>query len=79
MKKIKYCKMFTIMFCVVLMSGCANPLYKPFKRMTETVVPEYEKYIDADKNLTKEQKQRRKGACEDARKLLRDYREAEGD
>lgn len=66
-----------ILFCLILCS-CANPLYKPSARLAQTVLPEYKIYVNKDKKLTKEQKNRRLKGVLHYEKLLRDYREIEG-
>lgn len=68
-----------IFILLLLTAGCANPLYKPFKRVSTSVFPEYRKYVKQDPKLTKEQKSRRIKGVDHVDKLLRDYREVEGD
>ena len=63
----------------LLLSGCANPLFKPSLRLTKSVLPEYKEYVKGDKNLSDEQKARRIKGVEAYEFLIQQYPEIEGD
>ena len=68
-----------LILALLVLSGCTtNPLLKPSESLYKYIIPEYERYVKNDDKLTAEQKNRRKGACLDYGKLLRDVRKVEG-
>jgi hypothetical protein len=50
-----------------------NPLYKPGKNVSETILPEYRKYVEADPKLDELQKRYRKANADAFDIMLREY------
>ena len=69
-------KKVTLMLAAValLCGGCVtNPLYKPSKGLVNTVIPEYEKYVKEDPNLTPLEKNVRLMNAKSYRRLIEEY------
>ena len=69
-----------LLMILLVCSGCMttssrNPLYEPAKRVNETIMPEYRKYVQQDKTLTEDQKRFRKANADAFGMLLREYGE----
>lgn len=67
-----------VILVLLLSSGCCmvprmNPLYKPAKNVSDTILPEYKKYIEADPKLDENQKRYRKANAEAFEILIREY------
>jgi len=60
---------------MLMVSGCqtANPLYKPAKGISESVLPEYEKYVENDKSLDPFKKKIRIMNSRAFKKLIEEY------
>lgn len=52
------------------LAGCANPLYKPSKSMSDTILTEYVDYVAKDAALDQGQKDRRVRAVNSYNSLL---------
>ena len=62
-----------LLACTGCMSPRWNTLYEPAKRVNETIMPEYLKYVEQDKTLTEDQKRFRKANADAFGMLLREY------
>jgi hypothetical protein len=66
--------MFAVALAALLCGGCVtNPLYKPSKGLLDTVIPEYEKYVENDPNLSALEKNVRIMNTKSYRKLIEEY------
>ena len=64
-------KKFIIILCVVIITaGCTCPEVESLNNMKETILPEYEAYVDADPNLSDAGKNIRKLRLKTLRKLI---------
>lgn len=71
-------KALVAIFVLLLCSGCCmaprmNPLYEPSKTFTETIIPEYKRYVEADPSLHPKEKRYRKANAEAFEILIREY------
>ena len=71
-------KLFAVILVLLVAPGCCmiprlNPLYEPGKNVSETILPEYRKYVEADPNLDEQQKKYRKANADAFDILLREY------
>ena len=67
-------KIIFILAIALFGGGCVtNPLYKPSKGLVNTVIPEYEKYVQEDPNLSALEKNVRLMNTKSYRKLIEEY------
>lgn len=72
------CKLVIGFLLLPLLSGCCyipkyNPLYKPAKNMTLTILPEYRQYVQQDPKLSPAEKNARLNNAQAYEMLLREY------